>query len=670
VRAPFALALLVLAVLPGAALAGHGKGGRRPMRFDLPNAVRARPDDGQPDPAGTHKWSGPEAGNSPYCTGHFCVHFTATGADASNLSYAKQLGDVLENEVYPCENGIGPTACAGRPGLGWRDAAPDDGLGGNDKTDIYIQELHDSEDVFGYTSVDPGQAQDPSVPHHAYMVMDNDYTRYEPDHSAAAGLAVERVTAAHEYNHVLQDAYDYLEDSWMFEATAVYMEDKVYPDDNDYLGYVDSWVANTKQPLTAFPSSNLKAYGSAVWNHWLDHEYGPAAVRQSWEDSIGAADFAPGAYGAAISADGGGGFSQEFDRFSAAVAEWNVPGEGFPDHYPDVPRDGTLPADTQTEPFALPHTTFAFFDVPVPGDAPRTIRLTGTLPTGTAGAVALVGRTGADPNGGTVTTSLTPMPSGGTGAVLLDDPAQFARITAVVVNADASQSGFDQAVDDYVFTKDAPAVVASMAEPGAPIPVTGAPGLIGDHAAVAGGTVDPHLNQTSWSVEYGRTTRYGSRTAPQRLPASTVGAPSVVTALRNLRSRTAYHYRLVASNSAGATVGLDHVFRTARDVTPPRLKLAVGRQGLRVGRGVVYRASCSERCRGSARLIRSGVVWGKSRLVLEGRPRASTLRVRLDARAKRFLAGKRGRIKAQLRVEVRDAARNATTVTKQVVFSP
>jgi hypothetical protein len=67
---------------------------------------------------------------------------------------------------------------------------------------------------------------------------------------------------------------------------------------------------------------------------------------------------------------------------------------------------------------------------------------------------------------------------------------------------------------------------------------------------------------------------------------------------------------------------------------------------------------------------RCGHGWGKSRPVLQGRPEASTLGVRLDSPAKRFLAGKRGRIKAQLRVEVRDDARNAITVTKQVVYSP
>src|SRR3954452_8787154 len=353
-------------------------------------AILSRPSDAQDDPPDTHKWSGPEAGGSPKCTAHFCVHWTMAGGDASNGPYAQGMANLFENEVYPCENGTAAAACAGSPGLGWRDPPADAGAGGDDRVDIYIEDLHSNERVFGYVALDPGQTRDPSVPHHGYMVMDKDYTRYG-DGSAASGAAAEQVTAAHEYNHVLQNGYDYLEDTWMFESTAVYMEEKAYPANNDYLHYVDAWVANPKQPLTKFSAANLKPYGSAVWNHWVDHRFGAAAVRGAWEQSVAAADFAPEAYAASIRSAGGEGFPQEFGRFAAAVAEWDDSSEGFPDRYPDIARDGLLPTDTQTFPFALPHTTFALFDVPIPASGPTTIRLTGTLPANTAGAVALVG---------------------------------------------------------------------------------------------------------------------------------------------------------------------------------------------------------------------------------------------------------------------------------------
>jgi hypothetical protein len=651
-------------------------------------SILARPDDAQADPADSHKWSGSEAKASPTCTAHFCVHWTTnSGSDNSSQSDASTLAKILEDEVYPCENGTAPGACAGSPGLGWRDPAPDAGLGGHDNhcilpddscVDVYLEDLYSTQHVFGYTAIDPGQPQDASVPHHAYMVMDNDYRRYG-DGTVASGQAIERVTAAHEYNHVLQDAYDYLENPWMAEATAVYMEDKVYPDNNDYLRYIGDWTANTRQPLTTFTSANDKAYGSAVWNHWLDHRFGAAAVRSAWEQSVGAADFAPSAYGAAILALGGGGFSDEFDRFAAAIAEWEAPGSGFPDLYPDVPRDGTLATGNQTVSFALAHTTFALFDVPIPAGAPPVIRLTGTLPLGTAGAVALVGRTGPDLTAGSVTTELTPMPSGGTAAVALPNPAQFGRITAVVVNSDPSHGGFDAGADDFVFTKDASGVVAALAQPGPPVPVTGAATTVTDHAATVNGRVDPHINDTTWSVEYGLTKRYGSHTTPRTLPASTVGAPAVTAQLRGLKSRTLYHYRVVATNAAGATVGSDMTFRTARDVTKPKVTVTVKRQRLaRVRtRGLVYLARCSERCSGSAELLvgrslarRLGLtpVLGNARIVLAPRAKATALRLRLTQGTKSRLHSNSRSFPATLRLRVADGSGNRTSLQRRVTL--
>ena len=652
-------------------------------------AILSRPDDGQPDPDGSHKWSGPEASGSPKCTVHFCVHFTTSGDDGSTAGYAQSMANVFENEVYACENGSAAAACAGSPGLGWRDPAPDGSLGETGGkpgakarcssascVDIYIQDLY-PDGIFGYTAVDPDQTQDPSVPHFGYMVMDKDFDRFAtPDET---GAEAEQVTAAHEYNHLLQNVYDYLQDPWMFEATAVYMEDKVFPAVNDYLDYVNAWVANTRQPLTAFADTNLKAYGSAVWNHWLDHRFGAGVIRAAWERSVAAANFAPNAYSAAISAAGGAGFSDEFVRFAAAVAEWEAPRAGFPDRYPDVPRDGSLPTGSQSQPFSLPHTTFAFFDVPIPADLPR-IRLVATLPAGTAGAVALVGRTGGDPTAGTVTTQLTPMPDGGTGSVQLETPDQFGRITAVVVNGDASQSGFDSAAGDYAFTKDASGVVATMVGPGSPILTTGAASSIRDHSAVVAAGVDPHLLDTTWQIEYGPTTGYGATTGAQGIPGSTVGVASVNVPVGGLRANATYHYRVIARNDSGATTGEDMTFKTARDVTKPVVSFTVKRQRLaRVRKaGLVYRGRCSERCSGSAQLIvtrtdarrlRLPAVLGKARVELEGLAASKTLRVRLSPRVKRaFRSIDRG-FRIRLRVRVADASGNAVTVTRRILLT-
>src|SRR4051812_20058623 len=67
-------------------------------------SILARPTDSQADPENPHKWPGPEAPSSPVCTAHFCVHWTLVGPDAANSTYATEMANILENEVYLCEN--------------------------------------------------------------------------------------------------------------------------------------------------------------------------------------------------------------------------------------------------------------------------------------------------------------------------------------------------------------------------------------------------------------------------------------------------------------------------------------------------------------------------------------------------------------------------------------
>ncbi len=75
------------------------------------------------------------------------------------------------------------------------------------------------------------------------------------------------------------------------------------------------------------------------------------------------------------------------------------------------------------------------------------------------------------------------------------------------------------------------------------------------------GTVNPEGHETSYQVEYGTTAAYGSSTSAALL-SSTFEDEPVSVALSGLQPRTTYHFRVVASNSAGSTVGEDEVFTT------------------------------------------------------------------------------------------------------------
>jgi hypothetical protein len=86
---------------------------------------------------------------------------------------------------------------------------------------------------------------------------------------------------------------------------------------------------------------------------------------------------------------------------------------------------------------------------------------------------------------------------------------------------------------------------------------------IGPDSALATASVNPNGGATTYTIEYGTTTRYGNTTTA--IPAgSGKSAVSVSTRLTGLRPYTRYHWRTVATNAAGTTRGNDRSFRTAR----------------------------------------------------------------------------------------------------------
>ena len=98
----------------------------------------------------------------------------------------------------------------------------------------------------------------------------------------------------------------------------------------------------------------------------------------------------------------------------------------------------------------------------------------------------------------------------------------------------------------------------------APAAVTNAATAVAATGATLNGTVNPDSLATTYQFEYGPTTAYGTN-----VPASPVSAGSGSTAvaesyaLTGLTASTTYHYRLIASNSAGTTDGSDQQFTTS-----------------------------------------------------------------------------------------------------------
>ncbi|HET8893962.1 MAG TPA: fibronectin type III domain-containing protein [Gaiellaceae bacterium] len=106
---------------------------------------------------------------------------------------------------------------------------------------------------------------------------------------------------------------------------------------------------------------------------------------------------------------------------------------------------------------------------------------------------------------------------------------------------------------------------ASAAAATKPTAITGPVTATSSTSATVSGTVNPNGTATTWFFEYGKTTAYGSETTHTSAGAGTSDVAASAT-LSSLTPNTTYHYRLVATSSAGTSRGTDGIFTTSTAV--------------------------------------------------------------------------------------------------------
>jgi hypothetical protein len=102
--------------------------------------------------------------------------------------------------------------------------------------------------------------------------------------------------------------------------------------------------------------------------------------------------------------------------------------------------------------------------------------------------------------------------------------------------------------------------------------------------ATLNGGVNPNGAATTYSFQYGTTRLYDSRTAGVSIGKGTKGK-HVTAAIATLAPATIYHYRLVARNSKGLTIGRDRTFKTDRQ--PLGVSLVAKPNPIRTGSSTV-----------------------------------------------------------------------------------
>jgi CSLREA domain-containing protein len=102
---------------------------------------------------------------------------------------------------------------------------------------------------------------------------------------------------------------------------------------------------------------------------------------------------------------------------------------------------------------------------------------------------------------------------------------------------------------------------------GPPVVTTNPRTLVASFSATLNGSLDPHGLTTSVHFQYGTTTSYGLTTAPQSQSGNTYR--NISANISSLSASTTYHFRIVATNSAGTRYGGDRTFTTLTATGPP-----------------------------------------------------------------------------------------------------
>ncbi|MCD4526561.1 MXAN_6640 family putative metalloprotease [Nocardioides sp. cx-173] len=264
----------------------------------------ARPSDGAGDPYD----DGYTVPSKRKCSKNLCLHWVPTTADAPpNRKWALRTFDMM-NRVWRFEVGK----------LGYRRPLPDVRHSSSPKFDVYLKDLG-SKFIYGYCAPEypaAGARRTAS----GFCVLDNDFARSQ---FGAPPLTSLRVTAAHEFFHAVQFAYDYKDDPWFMESTATWMEERFADSANDNRQYLPAGQVRLPHvPLDVFRRGGTAPYANWVFWEFLSERYGKAIVKRVWEQA-GAFPGAPNRYSTqALTRVLGsrGGFSSVFAAYASANA--------------------------------------------------------------------------------------------------------------------------------------------------------------------------------------------------------------------------------------------------------------------------------------------------------------------------------------------------------------
>lgn len=222
-----------------------------------------------------------------FSTTHFKIFYTQEGEDSTTYNFAKIVADAFESS-YAVKEAKGYKS---PPDDQQVQQTPDlsyDKNGGDSRYDVYLLDIGQNfPGTFGWTQPEKTPSASNDYIKYSFIVMDNDYSTTQYDTSQTPENFA-RITASHEFFHAVQYSYNQNVDDWFLEASAVWFEDHVYPNINDYINrYLKGefkWFSLPELPLDFDTTSNIHKYGSGIWPIFLEKNWS-GILKNFFEDA-------------------------------------------------------------------------------------------------------------------------------------------------------------------------------------------------------------------------------------------------------------------------------------------------------------------------------------------------------------------------------------------------
>ena len=219
------------------------------------------------------------ATRSGSATPHICVHWVEDGPDAprladGNASGAPRLGrDDARRVRADLGDGDRLSSATGRRSP-TRTSFEN---GGDGRLDIYLADVGAEGSSAGARATTRPLTR-PRVS--AFCVIDEDYTNraFGIDPPLARSRRPRRTSSS----TPIQFGYDWLEDLWLMEGTAAWMEDEVFDGVNDNLRYLGSTARSSRPAVPLDLGRGGYEYGAWIFWRYLSERFGPGLVKTVW----------------------------------------------------------------------------------------------------------------------------------------------------------------------------------------------------------------------------------------------------------------------------------------------------------------------------------------------------------------------------------------------------